>query len=166
MRQILQIPQDACDPVSKDFESSLSTYFNQSAEFFDTRMNVEVWRASAMPRASVHVARPSFIRALNSLLPSQEVCSQIWATLYDYPSLKGCEGLSAYVKDCVRLAWALATQCPPFFIEYETRTFRRDMHVRFHSSNQDCDTIKTYLWPALLEDSATRTCVHKGVVVT
>lgn len=96
----------------------------------------------------------------------QEVCTQIWATLYDYPCLKSCDGLIVYVRDCVKLAWALTTQSPPFVIEYETRTFKQDMHVRFHTSNQDEEKITTYLWPALLEGDAKGQCLHKGVVVT
>jgi len=40
----------------------------------------------------------------------QEVCCQIWATLYDYPCLKSCPGLVQYVKDAVRLAWGLVNQ--------------------------------------------------------
>ncbi|CAL1291997.1 unnamed protein product [Larinioides sclopetarius] len=95
----------------------------------------------------------------------EEVLSQIWATLYDYPSLKTCEGLKHYVKDCVRLAWSLSNQSPPFMIEYEGRVFRKDLHVRFHSSNQESDHIKTYLWPTLLE-GRNGPCVHKGVVIT
>ncbi|KAJ1525255.1 hypothetical protein ONE63_010079 [Megalurothrips usitatus] len=94
-----------------------------------------------------------------------EVCSQIWATLYDYPSLKTCTGLLQYVRDSVRLAWALVNQNPTYVLEYEQRHFRRDVHVRFHSSNPDSDAIRTYLWPALLEGAA-GPCVHKAVVLT
>ncbi len=94
------------------------------------------------------------------------MCTQILATLYDYPCLKTCDGLIIYVRDCVRLAWSLCTQTPPFIIEYETRSFRRDMHVRFHTSHQNSDHIKSYLWPALLEESPNGVCVHKGVVIT
>ncbi|KAK8380326.1 hypothetical protein O3P69_016733 [Scylla paramamosain] len=95
----------------------------------------------------------------------EEVCQQIWATLYDYPSLKNCEGLLQYVKDCVRLAWGLSNQVPPYVIDYETRTYRKDYHVRFHVADPECDAIKTYLWPALLEGPG-GPCVQKGVVIT
>ena len=40
----------------------------------------------------------------------QEVCTQIWATLYDYPGLKSCDGLIKYIKECVRTAWGLTNQ--------------------------------------------------------
>lgn len=40
----------------------------------------------------------------------QDVCNQIWATLYDYPSLKACDGLIRYIKECVRTAWGLVNQ--------------------------------------------------------
>ncbi|XP_047468775.1 uncharacterized protein LOC125024996 [Penaeus chinensis] len=94
-----------------------------------------------------------------------EVCQQIWATLYDYPALKSCEGLLQYIKDCVRLAWGLSNQTPAFMIDYETRVFRKEYHVRFHTADPESDAIKTYLWPALLEGPG-GTCVQKGVVIT
>ncbi|GIX94148.1 hypothetical protein CEXT_187131 [Caerostris extrusa] len=50
---------------------------------------------------------------------------------------------------------------PPFVIEYEERVFRKDLHVRFHTSNQESDRIKTYLWPTLME-GRNGPCVHKG----
>lgn len=93
------------------------------------------------------------------------MCQQIWATLYDYPALKSCEGLLQYIKDCVRLAWGLSNQTPAFVIDYETRVFRKEYHVRFHTADPESDAIKTYLWPALLEGPG-GTCVQKGVVIT
>ncbi|CAL4085972.1 unnamed protein product, partial [Meganyctiphanes norvegica] len=94
-----------------------------------------------------------------------EVCQQIYATLYDYPTLKSCEGLLQYIKDCVRLAWGLSNQSPPFVIDYETRTFRKEKHVRFHMADPEKESIKTYLWPALLEGPGGPT-VQKGLVIT
>ena len=35
---------------------------------------------------------------------------QLWATLYDYPSLKTCNGLLKYIENCVRLSWGLVNQ--------------------------------------------------------
>ena len=46
----------------------------------------------------------------------QEVCSQIWATLYDYPGLKTCDGLIKYIKECVRTAWGLTNQVRTFWL--------------------------------------------------
>ena len=40
----------------------------------------------------------------------QEVTSQIWATLYDYPCLKKCQGLKTYIEKCVRVSWGLVNQ--------------------------------------------------------
>ena len=40
----------------------------------------------------------------------QEVTSQIWATLYDYPCLKDCPGLRIYIDKCVRVSWGLVNQ--------------------------------------------------------
>lgn len=52
-----------------------------------------------------------------------------------------------------------------FALEYEERVFRRELHVRFHSAVADSTTIRTYLWPALLE-SPGGNCVYKAVVLT
>ncbi|XP_076373021.1 uncharacterized protein LOC143257880 [Tachypleus tridentatus] len=115
--------------------------------------------------ASVDLYLKATVNTFNIDPNVEEVCSQIWATLYDYPCLKTCEGLLQYVRDTARLAWGLATQTPPFVIDYQTRTFNSNLHVRFHSSNQDSDQIKTYLWPSLLEGT-NGPCVHRGVVIT
>ncbi|XP_063228610.1 uncharacterized protein LOC134534250 [Bacillus rossius redtenbacheri] len=96
---------------------------------------------------------------------ADDVCSQIWATLYDYPCLKECAGLVQYVRNAVRLAWGLINQSPPHILEYEQRMFRKDVHVRFHTSNPESEQIRTYLWPALLEGTG-GPCLHKAVVIT
>ncbi|KAL5020864.1 hypothetical protein ScPMuIL_000019 [Solemya velum] len=94
-----------------------------------------------------------------------EVCTQIYATLYDYPSLKQCEGLQQYVSDCVRIAWGLTVQSPSFVILYDSRVFHPQLHTRFHTSNPDSEQIMNFLWPALLEGPNGR-CVQKAMVVT
>ncbi|CAN8024087.1 unnamed protein product [Ixodes persulcatus] len=134
VRRLLQIPAQSSEPRVKELEASVEDYLRSTVDAFDVSRHVD------------------------------EVCAQIWATLYDYPCLKGCQGLARYVRDCVRLAWALTVQ--GFGIEYETRVFRRDLHVRFHTSNHESDHIRTYLWPALLRAASQGACVHKGVVVT
>ncbi|XP_076363232.1 mitochondria-eating protein-like isoform X1 [Tachypleus tridentatus] len=140
LRQILQIPRVSAldvnlEVATKELDASIDSYLRCTVDMFDINISVE------------------------------DVCSQIWATLYDYPSLKTCEGLLLYVRDCVRLAWGLINQTPPYVISFDTCTFNRNIHVRFHSSNQDSQEIKTYLWPALLEGQ-NGPCVYKGVVIT
>lgn len=123
------------DPASRDMEDAISAYLRRATENFDLSKNVE------------------------------EVCTQIWATLYDYPCLKSCDGIIKYVKECVRVAWGLVNQVPSYVIEYEERQFRNDLHVRFHLARPENDLIQTYLWPALLEGE-NGPCVQKGVVIT
>jgi len=139
VRRILQLPPSSSphemEPAARELETALTAYLRRATETFDLSKNVE------------------------------EVCTQIWATLYDYPGLKSCDGLIKYIKECVRTAWGLTNQMPAYCIEYETRNYRPDLHVRFHSSNTSCDNINTYLWPSLLEGSD-GPCVQKGVVIT
>ena len=59
----------------------------------------------------------------------------------------------------------VSLQLPAYCIEYETRNYQADLHVRFHSSDTASTTINTYLWPALREGQA-GPCVQKGVVIT
>ena len=40
----------------------------------------------------------------------QDVTTQLWATLYDYPCLKACKGLRDYIENCVRVSWGLVNQ--------------------------------------------------------
>jgi len=139
VRRILQLPpsntSDNEPSAAREMETAITAYLRRATDTFDLSKNVE------------------------------EVCTQIWATLYDYPGLKSCDGLIKYIKECVRTAWGLNTQTPAYVIEYETRKYQTDLHVRFHSSNTSSDTINTYLWPALLE-GANGPCVQKGVVIT
>jgi len=138
VRRVLQLPPGSsgtADPAARELEVALTAYLRRATETFDLSKNVE------------------------------EVCTQIWATLYDYPSLKSCDGLIKYIKECVRTAWGLTNQTPAYTIEYETRSFKPDLHVRFHSSSTSVEGISTYLWPSLIEGTG-GPCVQKGVVVT
>ncbi|KAL1138317.1 hypothetical protein AAG570_010005, partial [Ranatra chinensis] len=103
--------------------------------------------------------------AISMFLRRTEVMTQLWATLYDYPCLKTCQGLLQYIKDSVRLTWALCNQCPGCVLEYEERSFRSDLHVRAQTADVNSNRITTYLWPALV-NSADNSCLHKSVVIT
>lgn len=89
----------------------------------------------------------------------------MFATLYDYPSLKTCQGLGTYIRECATLAWALSVQTPPVVIDYDSRVFQDDMHQRFHTSDPDSNHIQSILWPALLEGDNGH-CLSKGIVIT
>ncbi|XP_037067859.1 uncharacterized protein LOC119089298 [Pollicipes pollicipes] len=131
------LPPGRGDPAASErsaqLERTLTAFLQQTVDTYDLSKNVE------------------------------EVCSQIWATLYDYPSLRSTEGLLSYVKESVRLAWGLINQMPPCRIEYEARTFSADQHVRHQASDAAQPAVHTYIWPALMEEAV---CVHKAVVIT
>ena len=95
----------------------MSAYLRRTVDTFDLTKSIDV----RVPRVSptftciqTEQARTGyddiFLSFVICLCFLQEVCSQIWATLYDYPSLKTCTGLLQYVRDSVRLAWALVNQ--------------------------------------------------------
>ena len=122
--------------AANDVEAALSKYMRRAADSFDLAKTEE------------------------------EVATQLWATLYDYPSLKSCGGLRKYIAACVRVSWGLVNQVPQYAISYEERAFQPDLHVRYpHLSCPTADAVKTYLWPALRE-GRDGPCVHKAVVVT
>ena len=93
------------------------------------------------------------------------MCERVWATLFDYPFLRDCIGLLHYIDECVKIAWAVTIQNPPFVIDYESKTFNEDLHTRFHASNPDCSDIRTVLWP-MLNEGEDGPCVYRGVVLT
>ncbi|KAJ8317486.1 hypothetical protein KUTeg_005390 [Tegillarca granosa] len=141
LRHLLNIPHpdprlsSTQDPLEQQMEKHIEHYLSRRARRFDVS----------------HIV--------------QEVCSQIYATLFDYPCLKDCVGLQNYIATCVRTAWGLSVQNPPYFIAYDSRTFNSSIHTRFHTSDASSDEIKSFLWPALTEGFSGE-CVHKGVVVT
>ncbi|CAF1093318.1 unnamed protein product [Adineta steineri] len=94
-----------------------------------------------------------------------EVENQLWATLYDYPALRSCNELLKYITSACRTAWGLANQTPPYYIEFQTAKFDKQIHERFHTSDNESDTIIEYIWPCLI-DGRDRACVAKGVVIT
>ena len=61
--------------------------------------------------------------------------------------------------------WGLVNQTPPYYIEFQPIKFDKQIHERFHTSDNDSDAIIEYVWPCLL-DGRDRTCVAKGVVIT
>lgn len=138
IRRILHLPPppppataDSKDPAgtvspspasaaAQELEQQVSAYLRRTVDTFDLTKSIDVSKSSMQPLATrgfeSKVFSPrSVILNLPFLSSAQEVCSQIWATLYDYPSLKSCTGLLQYVRDSVRLAWALVNQvsrCP------------------------------------------------------
>jgi len=61
--------------------------------------------------------------------------------------------------------WGLVNQTPSYYIEFQTIKYDKQIHERFHTSDNESDTIIEYIWPCLL-DGRDRTCVAKGVVIT
>ncbi|XP_070539793.1 uncharacterized protein [Ptychodera flava] len=94
----------------------------------------------------------------------EKVCSHLFNTLHDYPSLRMSSSLKSYIATCVRVAWQLSTHTPSYIIDYDSKEFSHALHQRFHRDDSS-KKIKCYLWPALL-DASTMKCVHKGVVIT
>ncbi|XP_060071572.1 uncharacterized protein LOC132551450 [Ylistrum balloti] len=95
----------------------------------------------------------------------KEVCTQIYATLYDYPCLKECDGLKDYITSSVRVAWGLAVQNPSYFLSYDSRRFNPNFHTRVENCDNQNQDIFSFMWPALTEGYG-GPVVHKAVVIT
>lgn len=95
----------------------------------------------------------------------QEVCDQVWETLYDFPSLKKSASLINFVEDSVRIAWALVTVTPASLVEFGSARFDPTRHALHGSANLSSTEIKRFLWPTLV-DANTGAVRSKGVVVT
>jgi len=137
-----QVPPNSAagteDPAAshiREFQLALDSYLRKSVDTFNLERNCE------------------------------EVLNQICSTLFDYPMIRNCGELVKYINNCVTTAWGLSTQNPTYTIEYEEREFKPDMHVKFHSSDTNGTTVRTYIWPALREGDI-GPVVHKAVVIT
>ncbi|KAL3863112.1 hypothetical protein ACJMK2_004886 [Sinanodonta woodiana] len=140
VRHLLNLPcpdtnEQSCIPVAMEMESHITNYLRKTADTFDLEKCVE------------------------------EVSSQIYATLYDYPDLKTCLKFHQYIAECVRVAWGLSVQTPAYLILYDSRIFQADLHERFHTSDPDSNVITSFLWPALIE-GCNGPCVQKAFVTT
>lgn len=96
-------------------------------------------------------------------ISQQEVCLQIWNTLFDYPCLQKCPALVDYVQQCAQLSWSLHVQPTRFSIDITTLLFRDEWHSRTHTSDPSSSAIRCYLWPTLFQEGI---CVHRGSVLT
>ncbi|KAK2142758.1 hypothetical protein LSH36_916g00036, partial [Paralvinella palmiformis] len=138
VRQLLCLPASDAkvhEPAACHVEDAISIYLRKSVSKYDTSKNIK------------------------------EVSEQVWSTLYDYPSLRQCEGLRRYITECVQLAWALSVQNPPLVIDYSCDVFNDDIHTRFHTSDPESRRVRCVLWPVLREGD-NGPCVYKGVVIT
>ncbi|KHN79169.1 hypothetical protein Tcan_06324 [Toxocara canis] len=100
---------------------------------------------------------------------AKEVTSQIWKTLYDFPSLKTCTRFNRFILECVAVVWDLVAgidgKMPRMMIEYESRQFDAEKHQRHSNEGSGSSVIKRYLWPALI-DASTGRCLQRGIVIT
>ncbi|KAK0396335.1 hypothetical protein QR680_001676 [Steinernema hermaphroditum] len=100
---------------------------------------------------------------------AKEVTSQIWAVLYDFPSLKTCTCFNRFILDCVDVVWCLVAGIngnkPRMRIQYESYQFDASKHSRHPTSNMRATVIKRYLWPGLV-DVETDHVLLKAIVVT
>lgn len=177
MRKILQLPSSrGSSPENvhaKEMEAALHSYMRRACDSFDLTKNVEV--SSERHDHEFALKKPiiaggdfpdlgHFVRlSLPQGLPRPQTLH--WQMR---PRLLGTSQSGRVQNEDV---WKIIVlhanfvQVPQYVIEYETRSFKPDLHVRFHSSNPCETTIRTYLWPALKEGK-TGPCVHKAVVLT
>lgn len=95
----------------------------------------------------------------------RQVANQVLVTLHEYPCLENCLPLLGYISACVRLAWKMANHTTPYFLDldFTLATMRKDKHDQHPVSDSGSDTIRAFIWPALVQNER---CVFKAVVVT
>ncbi|CAJ0582786.1 unnamed protein product, partial [Mesorhabditis spiculigera] len=100
---------------------------------------------------------------------AKEVTTQIWHTLYDFPSLKTCTRFNRFVLECVDVCWDLVAgidgRYPRMRIEYEATLFDSEKHTRFEASDPSRTQIRSVLWPGLRDQNTNRVLL-KAVVLT
>lgn len=103
VKQIFFNPSPSSSAQS-ELETAIMIFLRRTVDTFDITPCIEV-RLHSMTQFQCRMILNPFFP-----LSKQEVSTQLWATLYDYPCLKNCTGLLQYIKDSVRLAWALSNQ--------------------------------------------------------
>jgi len=124
-------------------------------------------------RRSVHALLQARALAQHAMDNAKQVTSQIWHTLFDYPSLKTCIRFNRFILDCVNCIWQLYVgtssdenlKSKQYILSYDEQVFDSERHIRFTGASQRESLIKRYLWPAPV-DVDTMRVVHKAVVIT
>lgn len=96
----------------------------------------------------------------------RQVRDMVCGTLKEYTCLENCSALCRYIRDVTRVSWMLVNQMPAYELDTDFTTptqLQPERHVRHHSSDRNCDIVRSYLWPALIYNS---NFVHKAVVIT
>lgn len=91
--------------------------------------------------------------------------NQICQALHEFPSLLSSQALIGYVAECVQLCWAFVLQKPKFILKHEIAELNPRILRRYHSSDENSNSIKCLIWPALTE-GVDGPCLFKGYVVT
>lgn len=96
----------------------------------------------------------------------RQVRDMVCGTLKEYTCLENCTALCRYIRDVARTSWLLVNQIPAYELDTDFTTpthLQVEKHQRHHSSDRNCDIVRSYLWPALMTNSA---FVHKAIVIT
>ena len=87
---------------------------------------------------------------------AKDVTTQIWETLYDFPSLKTCTRFNRFILDCVEVIWDIVAgmdgRMPRLKLDYECSGggFDPTRHTRSGDSNLNFSTLKYCVWPGLI----------------
>lgn len=95
-----------------------------------------------------------------------QVLALVCDTLKEYKCLESCSTLRKYVSNATRVCWFIVNQDPPYDMDMDFQIpvkFQYDRHNRHHSSDRNSESVRAYLWPGLLAQSA---YVYKAVVIT
>lgn len=95
-----------------------------------------------------------------------QVLNLVCDTLREYKCLETCVPLRRYVSDVTKTAWLLVNHEPPYELDADFQTPTRmqpERHARHHTSDRTSETVRSYLWPGLIQGN---TYIHKNVVIT
>ena len=96
----------------------------------------------------------------------RDVMKLVFEAVDQFPRLSNLPALHTFVRDCIRLAWCLSVQQPPFVISHTSTEFNHKKHERFYAATAQSETIKSYIWPALCLGSENGPVICKAVVET
>ena len=165
-----------------EVEQAIALYLRESVDTFDLTKNTEVfitlitWSARDVisnfimnrmfaikfgQRCTTTLAFALAIRS-SSTSKTRSVWPGPWSIRWVFNNRKPNRFL---LFDRLSFNYFFSVQSPPYILDYEARSFNADYHIRFHTSDPNDNSIKTYLWPALVEGH-NGPCLQKAVVIT
>ena len=150
-----------CGQVAeKQLESAITVYLRRVCSRQDMAPITKVTHTFTSQTHSIHCVcmHGSTTQMLKCQLDAKYLNSAVYA------EVKGLQPFVDYMKECVRVAWALCIQTPHMTINCSEMVYKREHHKRFYNADKSRKDILMYMWPILTQFNGP--VLVQGIVLT